>query len=205
MRATSTGHGPRITDHVHSNLKPVRLVPGLVESPCQIIIGFMEMINDEVQESPDDFGIEIFHPAGNGGIEEYVFIVPHGVFHDGMLRIQLIDVIHEGLPGRSPGHGAQMGADQGVHGIIRNDRHHQFMLRAGRNGRHENHGIKRIVGIPAAEEIEIMVFHVFFENVSFLIFSWCILGKLGDGSHLEPFCKSAVQNRYVFIIQNLME
>lgn len=163
------------------------------------------MINDEVQESPDHFRIEIFHPAGNGGIEEYVFIVPYGIFHDSMLRIQIIDVIHKRLPGRTSGHGAQMGTDQGIHGIIRNDSHHQFMFRAGRNSRHENHGIIRVVGIPASEEIEIVVFHVFFKNVSLLIFSGCILGKLGNGSHLEPFCKSAVQNRYVFIIQNLME
>ena len=63
----------------------------------------------------------------------------------------------------------QMDAEQGIHAVVRDDGSYKAVA-ARRNGGDESHGILFIMGISALEEIQVIVFHVFFEDAGFYVF-----------------------------------
>lgn len=67
-----------------------------------------------------------------------------------------------------------------------------LMMLSGGNGGHENDGVVGIMGFLAAEEIQPLVFHVFFKHIGFYIFCAVSLGKRnGIVRHRTPFCAAS--------------
>ena len=82
--------------------------------------------------------------------------------------VQLLQETDESFTGGAYRRDAQMDAEQGIHAVVRDDGSYKAVA-ARRNGGDESHGILFIMGISALEEIQVIVFHVFFENAGFYV------------------------------------
>ena len=170
----------------------VSLVSRLVQPAGDVVIGLGELVDHNVHGGTDGGGVEVFRTGGEGDVQEYIFIGADGIFHDGMVGIEVVQEGKEGLSGGALGGSAQMDPEEGVHAVVRDDSGHQLMMFPGGNGSHENDGVVGIMGFLAAEEIEPFVFHVFFKHISFYIFGAVSLGKRnGIVRHRTPFCAAS--------------
>ena len=145
------------------------------------------MIDDHVQGDSNDLGIKFLGPRGGSDVEEYVIIGADGVFHDGVMGIEVIEEDQKRFPGRTLGGGTQMDAEEDVHAVVRNHRSHQLMMLSGGNGGHEDNGVIGIMDIPAFEEIEALGLRVAFKNIGFQVFLVVSLGKWNRLSHNQTF------------------
>ena len=139
----------------------VCLVSRLVQTAGDVVVGLGELVHYNVQGGTDHFGVEVFQPAGEGHVQEYIFIGADGVFQDGMMGVQVVQEGKEGLSGGALGGGAQMDAKEGVHAVVGNHRSHQLVVLSGGDGGHEDHGVVGIMAVLAAEEVQAFFLHVF--------------------------------------------
>ena len=139
------------------------------------------MEDDEVERGADYFRIETFRPCGDADIQECVVIFGNAVLENGMGGVQLLQETDESFTGGACRRDAQMDAEQGIHAVVRDDGSYKAVA-ARRNGGDESHGILFVMGISALEEIQVIVFHVFFEDAGFYVFA---------GIEINYFCHGA--------------
>ena len=205
-RQTYEPSGPSGPVHLKNLLRPtgagplrgplqgesVCLVSRLVQPAGDVVIGLGELVDHNVHGGTDGGGVEVFRTGGEGDVQEYIFIGADGIFHDGVVGIEVVQEGKEGLSGGALGGSAQMNPEEGVHAVVRDDSGHQLMMLSGRNGGHENDGVVGIMGFLAAEEDQPFVVHVFFKHIGFYIFCAVSLGKRnGIVRHRTPFCAAS--------------
>ena len=159
----------------------VRSVTGFGEAPCNVFIMIFQMEDDEVEGCADYFRIKTFRSCGDADVQECVIVFGNAVLENGMDGVQLLQETDESFTGGACRRDAQMDAEQGIHAVVRDDGSYKAVA-ARRNGGDESHGILFVMGISALEEIQIIVFHIFFEDAGFYVFA---------GIEVDYFCHSA--------------
>ena len=143
-------------------------VTGFGEAPCDVFIIVFQMEDDEVEGCADYFRIKTFRSCGDADVQKCVVVFSNAVLENGMGGVQLLQETDESFTGWACRRDAQMDAEQGIHAVVRDDGSYKAVA-ARRNGGDESHGILFVMGISALEEIQIIVFHVFFEDAGFYV------------------------------------
>lgn len=156
-------------------------VAGFGEAPCDVFIIVFQMKDDEVEGCADYFRIETFRSCGDADVQECVIVFGNAVFENGMGGVQLLQETDESFTGWACRRDTQMDAEQGIHAVVRDDGSYKT-VNPCRNGGDESHGVFFIMGISALEKIQVIVFHVFFEDAGFYVFA---------GIEINYFCHGA--------------
>lgn len=164
----------------------VRSVARFGEAPCDIFIIVFQMEDDEVERGADYFRIETFRPCGDADIQKCVVVFGNAVLENGMGGVQLLQETDESFTGGACRRDTQMDAEQGIHAVVRDDGSYKAVA-ARRNGGDESHGVFFVMGISALEKIQVVIFHVLFENAGF---------HIPAGVEVDYFCHSASHMEY---------
>lgn len=164
----------------------VRSVTGLGKAPCDIFIIIFQMKDDEVEGCADYFRIKTFRSCGDTDVQECVIVFGNAVLENGMGGVQLLQETDESFTGGACRRDAQMDAEQGIHAVVRDDGSYKAVTPC-RNGGDESHGVFFVMGISALEKIQVVIFHVLFENAGF---------HIPAGVEVDYFCHSASHMEY---------
>ena len=144
------------------------------------------MKDDEVEGCADYFRIKTFRSCGDTDVQECVIVFGNAVLENGMGGVQLLQETDESFTGGACGSDTQMDAEQGIHAVVRDDGSYKAVT-SRRNGGDESHGVFFVMGISALEKIQVVIFHVFFENAGF---------HIPAGVEVDYFCHSASHMEY---------